>query len=771
MKKIGLVTLWQKNYGSVLQCYSTKTEIEKRGFQCDVLYRKLDDNERYLNKLNTLFAIIKNTIFHPSYIKFYFLKKKSSQLSVNSLSQEASEKIDRFVRLNLCTYGCSNKLLSQIGKSKEYASFIVGSDQVWNGTSPYQPFYFLNFAPANKTVAFAPSFGGSEVKSYNRRYFSKRIKQIKYISAREDSGVQIIKELSGRNAERLPDPTVLLSNEEWSAFSNVSLKYEKYILVHFLDNPNEISLKVLKILNELYKLPIVCFSYQHDSLELFNVDNINGSPQEYVSYIRNATYVLTDSFHTLLFSLRFEKQFYVFQRQYKNGQNQTSRIISLLDNCDYANRLIVGEINAIDDLPSDMHSTKDFFDCERTHALNFLNNAIGVDNDAIEKTRLKEKDDCTGCGLCLYACNKNAIVFKESSLGYSVPEINHSVCVNCNRCKVLCNKIVCRNQLEKKEGYIAYNKNDVLRSISASGGVFSALAAAVIKNGGVVCGAKMIFENGRADVKHVCIEKLEELPAILQSKYVQSDCSNVYGEIQSFLHKGKIVLFCGTSCQVDALYKIVPEKYYNSLFTVDLICHGVPGIGLFNNYISFLTNKSHKRVVSYSFREKIENEIKYVETVRYLDQTEEKKQYSDSLYCWLFLTRETYRESCYKCKFATVNKPADITIGDYFEAKRDFPMLFKDGAYLSDINYLSSVLIHTERGKRLIDLYGDELFLHEIDWLKIAESHEQLCHPSRHSAFRQQLIALYKAGGFGRIEQYYEHRKILSKIKKIITSR
>ena len=767
MKKVGIVTLYSNNYGSTLQCYALKTTINKLNYECNVISVKLDEDEIYISKLNTLVSIFKNSFLHPSYLKSYIAKRKSGQASINSLDYEAAIKLNSFVKRIIAPRYFSLKQLRKIGVSNQYCAFVAGSDQVWNGLSPFQPFYFLDFAEKSKRIAYAPSFGGNTIASYNKSYFRNAIRSFQHVSVRENDGVKLVKELIGQDVKRVPDPTFLLSNKEWSDFACKELLYTSYILVHFLDRPNDIPINMVRMLQNETGKKLLVFSYMHQEFEAFDFEFYSGTPEEYVAYIKNADFVLTDSFHTATFSLRFNCQTYIFDRQYQNGQDQFSRIYSFLENTNYLNRLINFKVEKLSDVSNEMHDISDWIDGEKKIGFDYLCESLPVEEDANRK--IKQYSECTGCGGCIAVCPVDAISFGPSELGYSIPIVNSDKCVNCNKCVDFC-----RNSIKRINSpvaaYIAYAKDHILRNNAASGGAFATIAKQFIRSGGIVCGASLFFEDGNPIIKHILVKDEEKLSCILGSKYVQSDCVDIYGQIKTELQYGNKVLFCGTSCQVFALLNFV-GNFAGNLYTIDFVCHGIPGQDLFREYIRIIEKENRKKVSSYSFRNKVNGKIDYIENITFEDGDVLNTLYNDSLYCKLFLGRVSYREQCYSCEYASINKPSDLTLGDYFEAKNDYPDLFSKGAELYDSTYLSCLLVNSTKGQRMINDYGNDLCIVPIDIKKVQLSHEQLCVPSKYPNFRDKFKKLYSKNGLKTVEDYYVRRNMLLCIPRKIMKR
>ncbi len=258
---------------------------------------------------------------------------------------------------------------------------------------------------------------------------------------------------------------------------------------------------------------------------------------------------------------------------------------------------------------------------------------------------------------------------------------------------------------------------------------------------------KMYAEHSRA-------ETMEELYPILQSKYVQSNAAVCFRDVQQRLDNGQIVLFSGTSCQVNALLRYL-NKEYNNLYTIDLICHGVPGEKFFSDYVEFLEQKNKSKASEFSFREKTNGKIVWVQRVRYKNGKTVVTRVDDSAYYRLFYSMDSYRECCYHCEYASVDKPADLTVGDYFECRKDYPELFCGENSLENINGLSCCITHSVKGQSLLDVFGKDLTKLQADLKKIQISHNNLCFPSKPTDKRDKIMQLYATGGFKKIHRYF----------------
>lgn len=373
---IGLVTYYKENYGSVLQCYATKKFVEDMGYNCTLLYER---EKGYLycvfQRLNNIGKHIWRSFCYKGYFFHYFSMRKAMKSEKEYITKEAKEKLQDFVKNNLKPEGYTWKELC--GLNKTYGAFIAGSDQIWNASISIDKIYFLKFADRKKRIALAPSFGVEEIPKYSRNMIKKGLLDFDTVSVREETGVKIVKHYSGKEAIRIADPVLLLNKEEWIKFSEkVNIPNEKYIFVHFLNKPCKIALEGVKWLKQEKQYKIICFSYQYEEYEKFSDYIIwNGNPVEYVGLIYGAQMVCTDSFHTTLFSMIFQKKFYVFHRQYIHECPQTSRISDLLIRYGEEKRLIndIGQLIAI--FSKDV-STDEIIEKERNVLIEFLKEQI-----------------------------------------------------------------------------------------------------------------------------------------------------------------------------------------------------------------------------------------------------------------------------------------------------------------------------------------------------------------------------------------------------------
>ena len=337
-KKIGLVTLYENNYGSILQCFATKTYIESLGFKCDLLYETF--SRALTARVYRKITLLLKCLFHPTFLYCCLRRKKNNSVDLKNPVRQTRELMNVFVQDKIQPLSVDKKTIKKIVNLYDY--FITGSDQVWNVSFRIDEFRFLSFSSRKKRIALAASFGVSEIPCYHKRKLKKLLNGFDYVSVRENEGVSIVKEYASSNVVQISDPTLMFSGEEWRAFLGKKdfFPSEKYILVHFLNEPNDIALESVLWVSKKLKLTIVVIGYSYEKLKKLNqFIFLDGGPEEYVSLISRAEYVFTDSFHSTLFSINLGIKFFTFNRQYLY-KTQSVRVVELLDKFNMRDRLV-----------------------------------------------------------------------------------------------------------------------------------------------------------------------------------------------------------------------------------------------------------------------------------------------------------------------------------------------------------------------------------------------------------------------------------------------
>lgn len=308
------------------------------------------------------------------------------------------------------------------------------------------------------------------------------------------------------------------------------------------------------------------------------------------------------------------------------------------------------------------------------------------------------KRNCYGCGLCKNICPKNAIEMKENEDGFLNPVIDPKKCINCGLCEKKClylnekesNKI---NRKSKSLAVQIKDKNNLKNS--SSGGFFYELAKRFIESGGYVAGC--VWNDDMQPV-HMLSNKLEDIKKMQGSKYVQSDISNIFKEIKQLINDKKI-LFVGTPCQVMAIKTYVNNE---NLYTVSLICEGVPSRKVWKMYKESLENIQKSKLIKVNFRNKDNCGWKMPDSVYHFENSKEIKNLSFNLdyYVSSFIEGILMNQKCYNCGFKGNNNPGDIIIGDFWQ--------ISDNIFSSETkNGVSAIIVKTEKGEKLLNIMQD----------------------------------------------------------------
>ncbi|TGY66068.1 Coenzyme F420 hydrogenase/dehydrogenase, beta subunit C-terminal domain [Dubosiella muris] len=305
----------------------------------------------------------------------------------------------------------------------------------------------------------------------------------------------------------------------------------------------------------------------------------------------------------------------------------------------------------------------------------------------------KIKERCVGCKSCEQCCPKQCISMVINKEGFWYPYVDEKQCIECKLCLKKCpveNTNQHRSQPKQVWAWKNKNSTDIMRS--ASGGAADSAAKLIIQRGGIVFGAAYDEE---LIVNHIEVTEDKDRYKLQSSKYVQSDPKESYSKVKQHLSQGKIVLYTGTPCQIGGLYAFLGGDHEN-LYTVDLICHGVPSPKFFKKYLQYLRDQLGERVIYYNFRSK----EKRGWGTQYLLKTKTKtktKTLSLDRYGKHFMDGDCYRECCYQCNYANTNRVADLTVGDFWGIARSHPNF-------NSPQGISSVFINTDKGEKLFDM-------------------------------------------------------------------
>lgn len=328
MKKIGIITFhFSINYGSALQVYALSNFLENNNCNVEIInYRPEYHTLQYClfeNPFKFAKRKCRKKILYPM---FFVLGLCKNLLRFRPYKLNKKKKFENFLSLNINQTNKFNTL-EEI-EATGYTHLIAGSDQIWNYVvTKHDPAYFLSFANRfQKKIAYSASAQAGKIDLDHSSI--KLIKNFDHISVREDSLSQSLKKYGINDSIVTIDPTLLLDKEEYQKIENTNIKNKDYILIYNLEGAYSDKLyEIINILNKANKCQIINISPKKVKIKCKNI--LNCGPEEFLKYIHNAKYVVTNSFHAVVFSIIYNKEFYCVLRD--PGDKRVPDLLKALD--------------------------------------------------------------------------------------------------------------------------------------------------------------------------------------------------------------------------------------------------------------------------------------------------------------------------------------------------------------------------------------------------------------------------------------------------------
>lgn len=379
---IGIVTpLNVNNYGTKLQAYAVNKKLLKFGFDSEII--------NYIPKRDLRINIILRKLFLPKKIMYRVnAHRKKTELKKHGVYEKVTLRNNAINSLDNVCYCLGKRICGYenlVIQSRSYDAIVCGSDQVWNPAAIESGYNTVEFAKGIPKIAFSPSFGVSTIPDKLIPRYRKFIGDFRWLSCREKSGIDIIKSITGRDAELTADPTLTLARKDWEEYceySTIEIPKGKYIFCYFLGNNSDHRRAVVK-LREITDCKVVTMphfkGYVKEDAFFADVCLYDVNPADFVKLIANAEYVCTDSFHGVVFSNIFEKEYFVFERYKNTDQESTnSRIYSLLSVLGTKERLVDSSlmIQSISESTIDFSSVRKRLALLRNSTDEYLTNAL-----------------------------------------------------------------------------------------------------------------------------------------------------------------------------------------------------------------------------------------------------------------------------------------------------------------------------------------------------------------------------------------------------------
>lgn len=363
------------------------------------------------------------------------------------------------------------------------------------------------------------------------------------------------------------------------------------------------------------------------------------------------------------------------------------------------------------------------------------------------------KNGCVGCEACRDICPKDAISMRIEA-GFTYPSVDDEKCINCHLCETVCpasNELV--NNNSAPEVFAVWSKNDRVRKQCTSGGVCYELSKYIMKNGGYVAG--VVWSEDYKNAHYIVTNSLSDLERLKQSKYFQPCYDGIYSKIKTLLDDGKEVLFIGSACSNDALKRFL-NKDYPKLYCIDFICRGYTSQLFHEKRLNYLEKKHNSKIKSVQYKNKNLGWTKFGTLFIFQNNDEEYINRNDDSYELMFKIKDNNtRPSCYDCKYRTIPRHTDITLGDFWGIK---------GVEQEDLNSgVSVALVSSEKGEMLFNNVKEAFVFSKrtIEDVKNGNAAllNQFKQPNNTEKFFDDLNKL----AFPKIEKKYGNKRILQK--------
>lgn len=368
--KVGIITFHNSyNCGSMLQAYAMQVYLKKIGVNSEIIdFSNEGQKELYsifFKKINVK-NCIKNAVllFHSREIAKNYKRFEEFKRNYFILSKENHTKMQQ---------------LSDEG----YFAVIAGSDQIWNVTiEDGDKAYFLPWVKTAKKIAYAPSFGARKILAHadNPNEYRSYLQSFDFLSIREDNGKRWIEDMVDEDVPVTLDPTLLLDESDYVPIINTEIKFPPRYIFYYSPGYSMAINKLVKKISQKYKLPVIAFNSKSFYLRGMNFSSFKlpkfEDPTVYLGLIKNATLVITTSFHGTVFSTIFKKNYWTV----KNGEmfRDDDRILSLSKRLDLQDRFISVEFDSEFDYlqPKNYEQYNDRLQVERNYSTNYLAKAL-----------------------------------------------------------------------------------------------------------------------------------------------------------------------------------------------------------------------------------------------------------------------------------------------------------------------------------------------------------------------------------------------------------
>ena len=611
--KIGIITFNSAhNYGAVLQVWALQEKLKSKGHDVEVInYRipSIDNLYRvYAPKKVCRFQFVNNGIHQLQWFHAWLN---------NSHKAVRYKKFEHFINHVLPTTIPFRSYEELVNANLDYDVLITGSDQVWNGkyTRGLSAAYFLSFGRKEaKRISYAASIGKDHFDPEEKLVAKRYLKDLDYISVREEKARKAVSELTDKPVELVLDPTLLLDRQAYDKIKKKTKFKGDYIFVHnvHLTKIDSRLNSIVEKVSDMTGLPVVNNrgDYQFTN-EIGKFDD--GGPGEFIGVIEGAKYVITNSFHATVFSIIYGRNF-ITVPHFQNPD----RMKYLLQMFGLQNHLIDNAASVPDNLRS-----------------------LEIDYTQIEK---KKADARVVSEQFIDSSLSGSKIVKEMQ-----PQGVHTKQINISNAK--------------QKGMSSLKDRSMIGRCSG-GGTSYALAKVIWNKGGAVVGCSLDAE--QLPYYRVAL-KPEEASDFFKNKLTMADTTDIFPVVKQLLDENKAVMFMGTSCVVSQLYEFLGRDY-DQLYTVENKCRGMIVRDVYDRYLRSLENQFSSKICNIDW----DNKTKSANTPYVCVEFENKETYVDSCRGNLLLRAKrrgmVFDYDCYSCGYrCNQMSEADIIVDSSFD--------------------------------------------------------------------------------------------------------
>ncbi|WP_051650625.1 Coenzyme F420 hydrogenase/dehydrogenase, beta subunit C-terminal domain [Lachnoclostridium phytofermentans] len=532
----------------------------------------------------------------------------------------------------------------------------------------------------------------------------------------------------------ITEALLLCDLAEYEKIMGASPKEQSYVFMDCESDKSGIIPSIRRIA-KANKLEVISKAYNRTFYGFEKVTEIF-DPSEYLAYIRDAKLVVTDSFATVYFAILLKKPLICYDQGMTQGK--IKRFLQRLSMMESYFTIKPTETSLKAYAMKHPHIVSNQLMKYRMDLTDRLLDSLGVFNlDQLVNCPTKiTRGECCGCYACKEVCPTDAIQMLQDKEGFYYPNVNKEKCINCGLCEKVCvkreNSQIVSYEPDYPKVYSAINKDENVRMISTSGGVFHVLSKyAIEQREGVVVGVK--FDDEMNAVSTLA-STMKDVKAFYGSKYVKSEIDGVYEKVKEQLNAGRFVLYSGLPCECAGL-KAYLRKDYENLFISEILCHAAPSPKVFKTYLKFLSIKYKSPVTNVVFRDKRNGWLihKCSMVVEFKDRKPLVVNARRNNYFRNFLLDNIQRPGCSNCSFVGRKRVGDITIGDFWGIHHIDEEMFDDKG-------TSAIMVNTVKGEKVLEELKASFFMKERSIKELFKyNHSKPCplKPEREEIFKR----------------------------------